>query len=110
MALTWLAPDGAAAVRAAGFDASQIPAGAAVLTDSYLALDLRSSPRRETLPPALLTFLAAEGVSALYGVQDTRLPAPAIAQCGARLIPLARRLVVPFWRWRMESRKQFEAA
>jgi CelD/BcsL family acetyltransferase involved in cellulose biosynthesis len=110
VALAWLAPDGAAVVRAAGFDAAQIPAGAAVLTDSYLALDLRGSPRRETLPPALLTFLAAEGVTALYGVQDTRLPAPAIAQCGARLIPMARRLVVPFWRWRMESHKRFDAA
>ena len=110
VALAWLAPDGPAAIRNAGFDATQVPAGAAVLTDSYLALDLRGSPRRETLPPALLTFLAAEGVTALYGIQDTRLPAPAISQCGARLIPLARRLVVPFWRWRMESRKRFDAA
>jgi hypothetical protein len=93
VALLWLAREAAAAAAAAGFT-EPLDAGAALLTDSYLALDLRGSPRRDTLPSTLLTFLAAEGIVALFGIQDTRHAPPALAQCGQRLVPIARRLEI----------------
>jgi hypothetical protein len=99
VALVWLARDAGEALGAHGFTAV-LPDGAAVVTDSYMALDLRGSPRRETLPATLVTFLAAEGVTALFGVQDTRHPAPVLAQCGGQLLPLVRRMEFGFCGWR----------
>lgn len=108
VSLLWIAKESQAAVAAAGFETA-LPAGAAVVTDSYLALDLRGTPRRETLPAVLLTFLAAEGVTALYGVQDTRHPAPVLMQCGTRLVPLVRRMEFAFLRWRTMREHRFAA-
>jgi hypothetical protein len=105
VALLWLARDAAGDVQASGF-ATALPASAALVTDSYLARDLRGSPRRETLPSTLLTFLAAEGVTALYGIQDTRRAAPILATCGNTLVPLERRMDmrVGRWSWRRDHR------
>ena len=100
VALLWLAKDAATAAAAAGLP-HEFPEGAALVTDSYVALDLRGSPRRETLPAALLTFLAAEGITALFGVSDTRDRAPLLSVCGARTLPVARRtdIQLPFKRF-----------
>ena len=107
VSLLWLARDSAAAVHVAGFD-ENLPPGAALVTDSYLALDLRGSPRRETLPATLLTFLAAEGVTAIYGIQDTRHTPPVLALCGARLLPVARRLEITVLGWKKWLDRRFE--
>lgn len=98
VALVWLARDAQAGVQDAGFDAT-LSEGAALLTDSYMALDLRSSPRRETLPATVVTFLSAEGVTALYGIQDTRHAPPVLAQCSSKLAPLVRRIDIRVGRW-----------
>jgi CelD/BcsL family acetyltransferase involved in cellulose biosynthesis len=105
VSLVWLARDAAAEVQSLGY-ATALPEGAAVVTDSYLALDLRGSPRRETLPATILTFLAAEGVTALYGIQDTRHAPPVLAACGSTLVPLERRLDIQAgrWTWRRDHR------
>jgi CelD/BcsL family acetyltransferase involved in cellulose biosynthesis len=106
VALLWLARDARAAIEDAGFQET-LPEGAALVTDSYLALDVRVTPRRETLPSTLLTFLAAEGVTALYGIQDTRHTAPVLALCGGKLLPLVRRMDVRLLRWRTTLMHRF---
>jgi hypothetical protein len=72
-----------------------------------MALDLRGSPRRETLPGTMLTFLAAEGVTALFGVQDTRHAPPVLAACGSKLVPLERRMDVWLARWTWRRQHAF---
>ncbi len=109
VALVWLARDARAALDDAGFQ-DALPDGAAVVTDSYLALDLRVSPRRESMPATIVTFLAAEGVTALYGVQDTRHTAPVLALCGSRLLPVARRMDVTLGRWTRRHDHRFQDA
>jgi hypothetical protein len=106
VALLWLCRDPQAELHAAGFT-DTLPSGAALVSDAYLALDLRGSPRREQLPSTLLTFLAAEDVTALFGVHDTRHPAPLLMQCGGRLQPLARRLTVHVLRWKRTFERRF---
>jgi CelD/BcsL family acetyltransferase involved in cellulose biosynthesis len=106
VALVWLAREAVTEVQALGF-ATVLPESAAVVTDSYLALDLRGSPRRETLPATILTFLAAEGVTALYGIQDTRHAPPVLAACGSKLLPLERRMDVAVGRWTWRRDRTF---
>ncbi|MFQ5601016.1 MAG: GNAT family N-acetyltransferase [Candidatus Krumholzibacteriia bacterium] len=105
VALLWLARDASRILAAAGFE-DELPEGAALITDSYLAADVEVSPRRETLMPTLQTFLAAEGVSSLYGIDDTRAGASLPARCGAELEPVALYTDVGllFWHWRRHQR------
>lgn len=93
IALLWLVRDPEHELAAQGFDVS-LPQGAAFTSDSSLASDLQGSPRRETLMPALQTFLAAEGVSSLYGVTFPGGPVPLPERCGGTVEPVARRTTV----------------
>jgi CelD/BcsL family acetyltransferase involved in cellulose biosynthesis len=108
VALLWLARDAQSELAAAGFT-DVLPPGSALVSDTYLALDLRGSPRREQLPSTLLTFLAAEDVTALYGLHDTRQASPLLMQCGGQLIPLVRRLTVGVLRWKRTFERRFAA-
>jgi hypothetical protein len=93
VALLWLARDPAQTLEAQGFQVS-LPEAAAVTTEAILVSDLLGSPRRETLVPALQTFLAAEGVSALYGITSPGDPEPLPVRCGTEVEPVARRTEV----------------
>ena len=107
VALLWIAREADSAASAAGVP-HEFPAGAALVTDSYLALDLRGSPRRETLPPTLLTFLAAEGITALYGLSDTRHAPPLLDLCGVKTVPMARYTEVRLFSRRFGFHKRFD--
>lgn len=93
VALLWLARDPAHILVSQGFQAT-LPPGAALTTEAHLASDLSGSPRRETLLPAMQTFLAAEGVSALYGIHAPGDPEPLPTRCGAPVDTVARRTEV----------------
>jgi CelD/BcsL family acetyltransferase involved in cellulose biosynthesis len=95
IALLWLARDPVQWAADLGFN-FPLPAGAGLITDSYLANDVESTPRRETLMPAIQTFLAAEGFTALYGYDDPRGPEPLPERCGIPVESVARRTDVGF--------------
>lgn len=89
VALVWLARDSNILLQAARFE-HRLPEAAGMLADAYLAADLLASQQREHLVPALLTFLAAEGFSALYVLESRGGPPSFPRQCGARIDPVAR--------------------
>ena len=93
IALLWLCRDPALEVASQGFK-FDLPPGAALTRDSYLASDVQGSPRRETLMPALQTFLAAEGMTSLYGITAPGEREPLPARCGGTVQPVARRTEV----------------
>jgi hypothetical protein len=90
IAVLWLARDTRAGLMQRGFDL-RVPDGAALLVEAHLASDLEGSPRREALMPAVQTFLVAEGVTALYGVDDPATGPSLPERCGVPLFPVMQR-------------------
>jgi hypothetical protein len=93
VALLWLARDPAQVLSAQSFRYS-LSEGDAVTTEAHLASDLLGSPRRETLMSALQTFLAAEGIRALYGIMLPGGVEPLPVRCGEDVEVVARRTEV----------------
>ena len=87
VALVWLARDAQEILGAARL-ATPLPEQAALVAEFTLAADVLASQQRENLVPALLTFLAAEGVTALYGVEERGGTVPLPRQCGQRVEPV----------------------
>jgi hypothetical protein len=87
--LMWLSRDAQAAVDEHGFTV-QLPDDSGLIADSYLASDVAASQKKDLLLPAVMTFLAAEGVHGLYRIEGAT-DAPSLPQlCGARVEPIAR--------------------
>lgn len=103
IAVLWLARDTNAGLMRRGFDV-RVPAGAALLVEAHLASDLEGSPRRDALMPAVQTFLAAEGVTALYGVDDPASGPSLPERCGVPLLPVVQRTEIGllFGTWRLQ--------
>jgi hypothetical protein len=96
VALMWLARDAQAGINAHGFDTT-LPEGAELLIDSTLASDVLASQKKDLLMPAIMTFLAAEGVRAVYRVEASN-DAPSLPQqCGAAIEKIARHTEVALW-------------
>ncbi len=90
VAVLWLARDPRNGLERRGFEIAIVPGGA-LLVDAQLSSDLQTSPRREALMPAIQTFLAAEGISTLYGVSDAD-EGPSFPECcGVDVRPVAER-------------------
>ncbi len=107
IAVVWLARDARAALARRGFEL-ELPERAALMVDAHLSSDVEGSPRREALMPALQTFLAAEGLSALYGVQDVEAPPSFPERCGVAPVRVAQRtdvgLVFRTWSFQRKLR------
>ena len=61
-----------------------------MIARSYLAGDVEASQKRDLLLPTVMTFLAAEGVSALYCIQGPEDPAALPQLCGSPIEPIAQ--------------------
>lgn len=107
VALLWLARDPSQTLSAQQFQVT-LPEGAAVTTEALLVSDLLGSPRRETLMPAVQTFLAAEGVSALYGITPPGGPEPLPVLCGNQVEQVARRTEVAWLFGRFSYQRQMD--
>ena len=76
-----------------------------MIVESYLAADVEASPKRDLLMPTVMTFLAAESISSIYGIQGpTDLPAlPQL--CGSPVEPIAQHTEIALLFRRFQSVK-----
>jgi CelD/BcsL family acetyltransferase involved in cellulose biosynthesis len=109
VALVWLARDPAPVLASLGFD-FQLPDGAALLIDSHVVQDMRASPRRDTLTPVILTFLAAEGVSSVFGFDVPGSEASFPSLCGVETAPVLQRTDVGLLLRRWSVQRRFGSA
>jgi CelD/BcsL family acetyltransferase involved in cellulose biosynthesis len=105
VALVWLARNPRQVLAELGFD-YELPEGAALLIDSHVVQDMRGSPRRETLTSVIVTFLAAEGVSSLFGFDLPGTEASLPTLCGTEPEPVVQRTDVGLLlgRWSFQRR------